>query len=126
MSLVSADQIDSKVIPAQSGELQASNHNQAGAQSGMSKHYSHVKRAKMTTSNSQQTRNVGDNFQLMIDANAMSGGMYFSIGCFIESDGLLRLYDDLSLWQENWWPDALVRISMVNVIWSREKVECMP
>ncbi|XP_067948102.1 filamin-A-like isoform X2 [Watersipora subatra] len=42
-------------------------------QTGMSKHY--VRKAKMTSSNNQQqSQNVGDNFQLMIDANTMAAG----------------------------------------------------
>ena len=58
-------------------QLQTGQSGQAGqsGQTGMSKHYSRVKKAKMTSSsNQQQSKNVGENIQLMIDANMMSGG----------------------------------------------------
>ena len=45
----------------------------ATGQTGMSKHYK--RKAKMTaTSNGHQSQNVGENFQLMIDAKMMSEG----------------------------------------------------
>ena len=65
------------VIPVQhqdvgQGQQQASNQQQH-SQTGMSKHF--VRKAKMTTSSNQsQIQNIGENFQLMIDAHAMSGG----------------------------------------------------